>query len=427
MAEQARTTTDALYQSLRSHLTAIESGEHHLFEAGDDIAALRNLRQTYQTIRQSIGDRWSVAYLSRLANTAETFTPDLRTEAMELGATWYECCTAREHRNDTAKAGLCERDASPMPYLLNLIANRHKRSIRSRSVTRQMARERAEVQAQQRRLQVEQLRQEQAEWLANCHNADCLDVLASMADGSVDLLWCDPPYSDYDKIKTGKNAGTFVSGRTTMFVEATANAARKEAEEITIRLMRESINKLSDHGVLVLFQAACAPDRPEVILAAREAGYGFCAPKYWRKPNPQPGNFKLPFTTQTERILIFARSRDAILDTGDSEQREDDLCIEMETPQREFHRRLRAGEEGLQPGQVHVWEKPIALCEYFLKKLTLPADHVFDAFGASASMVRACIKLDRRWTYCELHPTCYELGVANIARAMDEARSTEVA
>lgn len=285
-----------------------------------------------------------------------------------------------------------------------------------------------------RAFQVEQIKAENPKWNENCHHASCLDVMDILEPESVDVSWQDVPYGQFYKHKDGKYAEPDSKGLET---QCDANT-RADALELTLGILRKSARILKPNGKMVLFQAATEPDRPEIISLLHELGFTTIFPLYWKKAQPQPGDFKVPFSHETERILIAGRSREAFQGLYNGKGRTDVITDQVidralqysmeyeEKPvSRTFYNEVRRGESNY--GDRHFFEKPVNLCKYFLEKLTFEGDTVIDVCGCTGSMVEACIELNRRWIYCESNETNYNLGVSRIREVMERLAGIESA
>jgi|GEM_PF-4475854 len=369
---------------------------------------------------------YSYPYLSQLRSTALAFPPEERQVHLDNGTTWYECDQARLSRNQCVKAKVAKKDEPLSTYLDHILANRGKRKLNQRSLMKNRIEEATVETQQQRALDVARLRSEHPEWLTNCHHASCLDVMDGLADESVDLVAIDPPYGAFHKVEDGR----FTEPETKGLESECDNKTRKEAVELTLGIIERSARILKENGKILLYQAATEPDRPEIILLLQELGFVSVLPMYWKKKIPQPGSFRLPFSHETERILVAARTRKALeTDLGGAGRTDvitdeviakvipDTMEYEEMPPSRTFYHEVQQGKANY--GDRHFFEKPIGINKFFLEKLTLPGDTVIDVCGCTGSMIQACIEMDRRWIYCESNDTNYNLGASRIGEVIE--------
>ncbi len=397
----------------------------------------RNLKQIHAEFfgpDSSCPVRYST--LAQYRQVAAAFSAEERKAAKKLGATWHDCEIARQSKADCVTRKVGTKDEPILDYLseyLKLASQDGKRSVGKREITNSRIKKLMEANTKAKAGVVEQVKRERSGWAENCHNRCCIEVLADMPDASVDLLFLDPPYAQYDKVESGKLVAPMSPG----LLFGCANETREEALKVTVGAIKQAKDKVKPNGFMVLFQAATEPDRPEVVTAMRNAGFMVIRPRYWKKKLVQPGDYKDGHSYETERVLIAARTMDAFKNNrslaGRSDVVTDDVIEsvfgagiedEYRPPSRDFYHQVRKGERRY--GDSHQFEKPIELCMLYLEKLTSPGDFVFDAFGCTASMVEACIGMDRRWQYCELHKENYNLGVSRIATAIENKAAADV-
>lgn len=253
-------------------------------------------------------------------------------------------------------------------------------------------------------------------------NDDCLNVLDQLADQSVKVVWCDPPYAQFFKVE---HEG-YVSGRasTSGLRTECANNNAAAAVPLTIEVIKRARRVVSPDGCMVLWSAGMHEDRPEFILAAREVGWRVGFAGYWKKHLTQPCSFNWPWTTCTERFLVLYPADGAEpFDHSQELSRADvitpddlDTLATFPSPSQMARGDFKAGRKNV--GDVHMFQKSVPLCRYFVEKLTYPGDVVLDLFGCSGDMCIAAEQSNRRWIYCELDPVNFEWGAGRIHDAV---------
>jgi hypothetical protein len=93
-----------------------------------------------------------------------------------------------------------------------------------------------------------------------------------------------------------------------------------------------------------------------------------------------------------------------------------DKIAEFQSPSQASHGDFISGRKEV--GHVHMFEKPVKLCRYFIQKLTFPGDPVIDLFGCSGNFCIAAEQEERPWTYVELGAANFHWGVGRIKDAM---------
>ncbi len=410
----------------------LKEGERGAWMVGDLLVELSEINVggkplTLKQVQQRYLSEFSYSYLAQLRSTALEFPEHERHEFLERGATWYECDIARRSRANCIKAKIAEKDEPLGNFVDFILKNKGRRRLNPREIVKQRIEQAALETRQRRAFSVEQIRSSDDDWTANCHHRSCLDVMNDMDPESVDLCWADPPYGAFFKTRDG----SFQEPETKGLEAACDNKTRDEAVALTLGLIEGAARVLKPTGKIVLWQASTEPDRPEVISLLHQLGFDAILPMYWKKKQPQPSDFRIPFSHETERILVAARSREAlwtplggkgrtdvITDDVIAKVIPDPMEYEEAPPSRTFYRDVAAGKA--QYGDRHFFEKPLNLCKFFLEKLTLPGDTVIDVCGCTGSMIEACIEMDRRWVYCETHETNFNLGVSRIGEAMKQ-------
>ncbi|MBY0113640.1 MAG: hypothetical protein K2Y21_12530 [Phycisphaerales bacterium] len=366
---------------------------------------------------------WSLKRIGKAVNYSESRLSQLRsnylafpTPESRLGMNFSACLEARTVHSRLAKK--LKKTVSPTQILQEI--REKKLSVRGAAAHfNQQAIKDAKKKALDR---YEAELAENPELHGKVFNADCLDVLREMPDKSVKLIHADPPYAEFWKaLHQGYESGReSVNG---LRIDCENNTA-EEAVPLMIKMFQLARRVVRDDGCLVFWSAGMHADRPEIVLAAREAGWECRFAGYWRKRLTQPGNFSWPWTTSVERFLVwYPVGGDEPLDHSQELPRTDvigpddlDKMAEFKSPSQSAHGDFIAGRKDI--GDVHMFEKPIDLCRYFIQKLTYPGDPVIDLFGCSGNFCIAAEQEKRPWTYIELDKTNFDWGVGRIYDAM---------
>ncbi len=416
-----------LCEEINTLLTVNESGA---WKAGDLLVKASAIKVggktlTLKQLREKYLPNFAISYLSQLRSTAEALPPAKRKKHLKKGVTWHECEIARRSRNHCIKAEVATKEDSLDDYIDYVHINKGK-TLSPKKLMRDRINAATVDNRKTRALQVEQLKKEYPNWMNNCHNLSCLDVLEKLEKESIDVVYADPPYAAFFKNENRKCAEPESKGLETACDSSTIDMALP----LTLDIIRQAAKVLKPNGKLVLFQASTEPDRPEVISLLRELGLGTIFPMYWKKSQPQPSDFAIPFSHETERILIAGRNRKAFQGFYNGKGRTDvlddnvianalqyNMEYEKQPVSRSFYREVQRGERKY--GDRHFFEKPVDICKFLLEKLTFEDDTVIDVCGCTGSMIEACIELNRRWIYCESNETNYNLGVSRIGEVME--------
>jgi DNA modification methylase len=221
------------------------------------------------------------------------------------------------------------------------------------------------------------------------------DLLAQFHDRSISLLNFDPPYV-YANVRMYR-------GRASTTTRSDADTP-DAATGLILDLLRDWQPKLALGGVVLLWQPwQCLSQ--SVLAAIHRYSWSLVGPVVWDKTRGQPGRFGSPYTTHGEMIWVLHRPGDRLTDhCGGSRE------MILRHPPVSFPGRSRS--------QLHGFEKPVELCEQFVRKHSRPGDMVFDACGCTGTMTVAAINCGRRWVYAESCRPNYEIGVSRISRAL---------
>lgn len=181
---------------------------------------------------------------------------------------------------------------------------------------------------------------------------DCLELMHSMADKSVDLIIADPPY-----LPENENTGTI---RTTGNVQSKLVLGGAPTDEVF-----QEIFRVSKH---------------QIIWGANNFGYPFQGFVVWEKTNI-PDDFTM------------SRCEIASLDKGLSR----------------VSKMVRMSSSITSEKRIHQTQKPVELYGWLLKRYAKEGWTIFDPFLGSGSSRIACDKLGFDFTGCEIDKTFFDL------------------
>lgn len=229
-------------------------------------------------------------------------------------------------------------------------------------------------------------------------NGDCLEALRSIDGDSVDLILTDPPY----------NLGLFMKERATNLkalrdnyfgAAGWDNLEYDQWNESMDSFFDEAARVMKPGGSMVVFMAVIKVE--SIIAQAVKHGFYYKTTGTWHKQNPMPRNMNLHFVNSTESWIYFTYG--ARVGTFNNEGKVvHDYFESPVTPKSE----RRYGR--------HPTQKPIALMDFFVEKLSNPGDLVLDPFMGSGSSGVSAIRNGRRFIGIELEETYYDIATNRI-------------
>jgi site-specific DNA-methyltransferase (adenine-specific) len=210
---------------------------------------------------------------------------------------------------------------------------------------------------------------------------DCLEVMKSLPDGSVDAVVTDPPYGVTYQSNMGVGPGT---------IPITNDGTR-----LSLRLYRGLIPMIRATHILWFTRWDAWPDVWE-ILGQNFPVRGLLV---WEKGSPGMGDLK-HWGPSYELI--------ASAGTGHLRGKRDGSVLHYNTvPPRDRN---------------HPTEKPVELLKYLIEKITDAGDTVLDPFMGSGTTGVACVQTGRNFIGIEIDPGYFAIAQKRIAEAQLQMR-----
>lgn len=238
---------------------------------------------------------------------------------------------------------------------------------------------------------------------SRCLRADFRDVLPSLPAESVKLILADAPYGTYGMYKDGRHT------RVTPARRDCDGMTNEAARQLVVELFRLASLLMAEGGCLVLFRPGGLADPPWVLTAAEEFGWTCRHAVTWQRGAPKLGNGRAPYAPASERLLVFARGDEPLVN-HDGSARSD--VIQLPATLKSYVRTNQ-----------HLFEKPVELMERLVAKHTFPGDVVVEPFGGAAPGCVAAARLNRKWLYVESNRRNYELGNTHLAQELTKLTS----
>lgn len=256
---------------------------------------------------------------------------------------------------------------------------------------------------------------------------DCRDVLKSLADNSIDLVFTSPPYADS---RTNTYGGVRPDKYVEWFLPITKELLRVLKPDGTFVLnIKEKVVDGERHTYVI-----------ELILAMREQGWLWTEEFIWHKKNCYPGKWPNRFRDAWERLLQFNKTRkfkmnqeEVMIPMGDwADRRLKNLSStdKVRDPSRVgsgFGKKVAnwVGRDKVYPTNVlhlatetknknHSAVFPEDLPEWFIKLFTNEGDWVLDPFMGSGTTNRVANRMGRNSIGIEIQSYYYTLAQETI-------------
>jgi DNA modification methylase len=261
-------------------------------------------------------------------------------------------------------------------------------------------------------------------------HGDCREVLKTLPDHSIDLIFTSPPYADsransYGGVKPDEYVNWFLP------ISAQLLRVLKPTGTFVLNIKEKVVN--GERHTYVI----------ELILEMRKQGWLWTEEFIWHKKNSYPGKWPNRFRDSWERLLQFNKNRsfhmyqeEVMIPMGDwAEKRlkslsQTDRIRDTSKVGSGFGKRVAnwVGRDKVYPTNVlhlatetknknHSAVFPEDLPEWFIKLFTKPGDYVLDPFAGSGTTLRVAQKLGRNSLGIELLQQYFDNAQAQLKNA----------
>lgn len=261
---------------------------------------------------------------------------------------------------------------------------------------------------------------------------DCLDVLRTVPDASIDLIFTSPPYAD-NRQKTYKGIPPERYVRWFLPISTELRRVLKPEGSFVLNIKERASNGERQTYVL------------ELILAMKAQGWLWTEEYIWHKKNCYPGKWPNRFRDAWERCLHFTKQRrfkmfqEAVMvPMGDWSKKRLAKLSDVDKIRDESHVGSGFGKnvshwlprKYAYPTNVlhlatecsnrgHSASFPVSLPSWFIKLLTEEEDVVLDPFIGAGTTAVACINLKRHYVGIEMMHYYLELAMEATGRAQN--------
>jgi len=246
---------------------------------------------------------------------------------------------------------------------------------------------------------------------------DCVELMERMPEGSVDMIFADPPYNLQLSSELLRPNNTRVDGVDEDWDRFDDFAAY---DAFTRRWMRAARRVLREDGTLWVIGSYHNIFRVGTVL--QDLGYWILNDVIWRKSNPMPNFRGRRFTNAHETMIWATRDKDARYTFNYSAMKSLNDDLQMRS---DWLFPLCTGSERLRDDEgrkAHPTQKPEALLHRVILAASKPGHIILDPFAGSGTTAAVAKRLGRRYIALERDPAYAKLARARIAkvRAADD-------
>lgn len=249
---------------------------------------------------------------------------------------------------------------------------------------------------------------------------DCIKILNTLPEDSVDLIFADPPYNLQLRGDLWRPNMTRVDGVDEEWDQFESFA---RYDEFTQAWLSACKRVLKETGTIWVIGSYHNIFRVGAIM--QDMGYWFLNDVVWVKTNPMP-NFRGVRFTNAQETLIWAQKQQGARYTfnhhamkalnGDLQMRSD------------WHIPICTGKERLRVNgkKAHATQKPEALLYRVILSSSNPGDIILDPFFGTGTTGTVAKKLYRKWIGIELEEAYVNIAQKRIDAVIPEKYSDEI-
>jgi site-specific DNA-methyltransferase (adenine-specific) len=211
-------------------------------------------------------------------------------------------------------------------------------------------------------------------------NADCLQAMKDIPDGSIDMVLTDIPYGEVNRDSNGLR-----------------NLDKGKADTINTLDLEKTVNELIRvcRGSLYIFCGTEQVSNIRKLFVNEKLSTRLCI---WEKTNPSPMNGQHIWLSGIE-CCVYAKKKNAVFNE---------------------HCKNSVFRFPSTRSKIHPTQKPVKLMQYMIEASSNEGDTVLDAFMGSGTTGVACKNLNRNFIGIELDETYFNLAKDRINNHIKE-------
>lgn len=247
---------------------------------------------------------------------------------------------------------------------------------------------------------------------------DCLEVLKSLGDGTVDLVFADPPYNLQLKDGLTRPDQSAVDGVDADWDQFSSFAAY---DEFCRGWLKECQRVLKKNGALWVIGSYHNIFR--LGAAVQDLGFWIQNDIIWTKSNPMPNFRGTRFTNAHETLIWAARDQKARVKFNYHSLKAANEDVQMRS---DWTLPLCTGGERLKQdgAKLHPTQKPEALLHRIITATTDPGDIILDPFFGTGTTGAVARRLGRHYLGIERDPL-YALAAADRIAHVTQVKNLE--
>lgn len=233
---------------------------------------------------------------------------------------------------------------------------------------------------------------------------DCRQILPSLPDQSIDLIFADPPYNlqlQQDLYRPDRSRVDAVNDSWDQFTSFV------EYDEFSRSWLTECRRVLKDDGAIWVIGTYHNIFRLGTIL--QDLGFWILNDVVWIKSNPMPNFRGVRFTNAHETLIWAVKSRRANYTFNHHAMKALNEDLQMRS---DWYIPICSGIERIRihGKKVHSTQKPEALLYRIILATTRPGDVILDPFFGTGTTGAVARRLGRNWIGIEKEPRYIELA-----------------